>query len=93
MKKKDVKNALAQFNKSKQEIKTKPVIQKVKAVKKVGRPTEKDATKSYTRISAKILETTKTKMKVALYRDFKDKYRTQDELVNDAILAFVESKK
>lgn len=90
MNKSDVKTAISNFNKNK-EIKQHPtIIQVVKPIKKVGRPSTKLPRETYVRISAKILDSTKTKLKVALYTSLKSKYKTQDELVNDAILAFVD---
>lgn len=89
MKKTAIHAAISNFNKNK-EIKQPAIIQEVKPLKKIGRPSSKVKGETYVRISAKILDSTKTKLKVALYTRFKSKYKTQDELVNDAILAFVE---
>lgn len=57
---------------------------------KMGRPTEKDfANVKYVKISARIPEDTRDKMRIALYSTLKGKYKTQDEFINAAILKMI----
>ena len=69
------------------------VIQKVKQLKKMGRPTWKDANIHYVRVSADIPIETRNAIKMALYDSLKDKFLSQDELINVAIREFLERNK
>ncbi len=61
--------------------------------KDVGRPTFKDADVEYTTITAHIPVATKKKLMLALATTFYDRYKTQAELINDALLAFIENER
>lgn len=57
---------------------------------KMGRPTEKDFENvTYVKISARIPEETRDKMRIAMYSTLKGKFKTQDELINTAILRLI----
>jgi len=57
---------------------------------KMGRPTEKDFENvKYVKISARIPEETRDKMRIALYSTLKGKFKTQDEFINAAILKMI----
>lgn len=57
---------------------------------KMGRPTEKDFENvNYVKISARIPEETRDKMRIAMYSTLKGKFKTQDELINTAILKLI----
>ncbi len=60
--------------------------------KDVGRPSFKEEGTEYTTITAHIPVETKKKMMLALATTYYDKYKTQAELINDALLEFIERK-
>lgn len=89
-KNKNVNSALSHINKKKTtKTSNKPIVQEVREKKKVGRPSEKDPTVKYVKLSASIPEETKMQMKLALYSTFRDKHKTQDDLINSAILHYI----
>jgi len=71
----------------------KPVIQEAKVKKKQGRPTFKEAGVKYERIFADIPEQLKTDLEVLRITKFRQKYKTQSELINKALEEFVRKNK
>lgn len=90
---KNIKAALSNINQKKKGKGKRLVVQEVKQRKQVGRPSQKDPSIEYVKISASIPQETKTQMKIALFTDFKHKHKTQDDFMNAAILHYISSKK
>lgn len=67
----------------------KPVIQEAKIRKKIGRPSHKVAGVKYVKVCAQLPEATRDAMHNAKLNRFKGKYVSLDELINDALLAFL----
>lgn len=88
--KNDIGDALSMLKKQKTQSTVKTVVEVVEK-NRVGRPTYKDETTDYVKLSAKIPDSTKTRMKIAIYTTFKDVHKTQDDFLNAAILFYLDS--
>jgi hypothetical protein len=89
---KNLQDKLANINKARENTPsvTKPVIQEVVVKKRIGRPTYKSKAVEYSRIFADIPTELKDRMTVALIQKYKGQFSTMSELVNAAIVAYLE---
>jgi hypothetical protein len=89
---KNLQDKLANINKAKENVPTvqKQVIQEVITKKRIGRPTFKEDSIKYARVFTDIPEELKDRMTVALIQKFKGKFSTMSELVNAAILEYLD---
>lgn len=81
--------AIARKKEAKKIVAPKAVIQEVKQAKKVGRPTFKEEGTNYVRVYTQIPELYRDKIKISLITHFKGTYKTQDEVINQAITDFL----
>ncbi len=93
--KKERDAAIAKFKKKqkKTEIRKPPTIQKVIVPGTVGRPTDRDPEVEYVKISAVIEVRTKRLMGQALNDHLADDHKTQNDLINTAILEYIQNSK
>ncbi len=84
-----VKSGIQSFTQNREKINSIGNQQILKPVNKIKRQPTKQPGIKYVRISATIPEITKEKLKVALYTTFKETHKTQDNLVNSAILSYI----
>jgi len=95
-KKTDIKDLL---NKAKSKEKYIAPIPKVeekldkKSSSKMGRPSEKKPGIEYVKLSARIPFDTRKRLRLALADRFADKFKTQDEMINAALLYFLDNYK
>jgi hypothetical protein len=89
IKKNEIGDALSMLKKQKSQASIKTVVEVVEK-NPIGRPSYKDESTPYVKLSAKIPDATKTRMKVALFTTFKDLHKTQDDFLNAAILHYIE---
>ncbi len=82
--------AIARKKEAKKVVAPKPVIQEAKQPRKVGRPTFKQEGTNYVRVYTQIPEVYRDKIKISLITHFKGTYKTQDEVINQAITDFLE---
>lgn len=91
---KNLQDKLANINKAKESATIvsaiKPIIQEAVVKKKVGRPTYKEDAVKYVRIFSDIPEPLKDRMTIALIQNFKGRFSTMSELINEAIEAFLD---
>jgi hypothetical protein len=89
---KNLQDKLANINKAKENVPTvqKQVIQEAVTKKRIGRPTFKEDSVKYARVFTDIPEELKDRMTVALIQKFKGKFSTMSELVNAAILEYLD---
>lgn len=89
---KNLQDKLANINKAKENVPTvqKQVIQEAVTKKRIGRPTFKEDSIKYARVFTDIPEELKDRMTVALIQKFKGKFSTMSELVNTAILEYLD---
>jgi hypothetical protein len=89
---KNLQDKLANINKAKENVPTvqKQVIQEAVTKKRIGRPTFKEDSIKYARVFTDIPEELKDRMTVALIQKFKGKFSTMSELVNAAILEYLD---
>jgi hypothetical protein len=90
---KNLQDKLANINKAKENVPTvqKQVIQEAITKKRIGRPTFKEDSIKYARVFTDIPEELKDRMTVALIQKFKGKFSTMSELVNAAILEYLDT--
>ena len=60
---------------------------------KLGRPSEKLPNVEYVKLSARIPIATRNALKLLLYGKLAGQYKTQDELINAALLEFINTKR
>ena len=95
----EIKDALTSISKKKgnqNKGKTPLIVQQVKAPKQrkyIGRPSQKDPSIEYVKICASVPMDTRKQMKIALFSEFSNLHKTQDDFVNAAILHYIGSKK
>jgi len=65
----------------------------VSPVKKMGRPSHKKEGVEYVKLSASVQKTTRQLLRAALATEFEDDFKTQDELIEAAILYALENPK
>lgn len=82
--------ALRQTNKQKPGNTISPIQQAAPPVKR-GRPTTKDASLTYVKVTSRIPEETLRQLKMALLTTHRE-FKTQDELIRAAIEAFLEHR-
>lgn len=58
--------------------------------KKIGRPSNKKSDVKYVRLSVDVPIETRDRLKIALYTKIKNKYLSQDEMINDIIEQFLQ---
>jgi hypothetical protein len=89
---KNLQDKLANINKAKENVPMvqKQVIQEAVTKKRIGRPTFKEDSVKYARVFTDIPEELKDRMTVALIQKFKGKFSTMSELVNAAILEYLD---
>jgi hypothetical protein len=89
---KNLQDKLANINKAKENVPMvqKQVIQEAITKKRIGRPTFKEDSIKYARVFTDIPEELKDRMTVALIQKFKGKFSTMSELVNAAILEYLD---
>ncbi len=89
---KNLQDKLANINKARENTPavSKPIIQEVVVKKRIGRPTYKSEAVEYSRIFADIPTELKDRMTVALIQKYKGQFSTMSELVNAAIVAYLE---
>ena len=63
----------------------------IKPITKIGRPSSKDPNIRYVKIGGMVRESTKEKMKLSLLTSCKNKHKTQEELIEYAILFYLKS--
>ena len=87
--------SIANFKKKQQnkDLREKPVIQDVNIKSNAGRPTDKNPEKKYVKISAVIEMETKKLMGQALYSYCSETHKTQNDLINSAIIEYLERHK
>ena len=98
MAKKNIQGGFASIRKNKDENnKTTPPVQEVKKsvvikpVVKTGRPSSKDPNVEYVKFGGWIKESTKTRMQMALLTTCKGIHKTQEEIVEASINAYLDN--
>ena len=93
--KNEYESAVDKFKKNQKnrELRKDVVIQAVKITGKAGRPTDKDPEKKYVKISAVVEMGTKKLMGQALYSYLAETHKTQNDLINTAILEYLKKHK